>query len=98
MVEYQTGGMVENLLDIVKIKQLCKQAGIDRVDAGPKGAVLGFHKDVPPNVEKLMGWLTSKRGAVKLRPDQKIALVRHWETAPERVKGVQTVIKELASL
>ncbi|NQZ15034.1 MAG: transcription-repair coupling factor [Alphaproteobacteria bacterium] len=89
---------VENLLDIVKIKQLCKQAGIDRVDAGPKGAVLGFHKDVPPNVEKLMGWLTSKRGAVKLRPDQKIALVRHWETAPERVKGVQTVIKELASL
>lgn len=89
---------VENLLDIVKIKQLCKQAGVSRIEAGPKGAVFGFHNDVPPNVEGLMQWLASKRGAVKLRPDQKIVLVRHWETAHERVNGVRSVIKELAAL
>ncbi|MAZ75773.1 MAG: transcription-repair coupling factor [Micavibrio sp.] len=89
---------VENLLDIVKIKQLCKQAGVSRVEAGPKGAVLSFHNNIPPNVDGLMKWLTDKRGAVKLRPDQKIVLVRHWETAPERVKGVRSIIKELAAL
>jgi len=89
---------VENLMDIVKIKRLCKIAGIAKVDAGPKGAVIGFYKDVPPNVEKLMMWLTSKRGAVKLRPDQKIALVRQWDTPSERVNGVKALMKELANL
>ncbi|MEM9470021.1 MAG: transcription-repair coupling factor, partial [Pseudomonadota bacterium] len=89
---------VENLMDIVKIKQLCKKAGVAKVEAGPKGAVLSFHNNIPPNVDALMVWLQEKRGAVKLRPDQKIALVRNWETAPERVKGVQSVMKELSTL
>jgi len=89
---------VENLMDIVKIKQLCKIAGVSKVDAGPKGAVLEFHNNLPPKVDALMAWLASKRGAVKLRPDQKIALVRQWDTPAMRVKGVQSVMKELASL
>ena len=28
----------ENLLEVVKIKQLCRRAGISKLDAGPKGA------------------------------------------------------------
>ncbi len=90
---------VENLLDIFAIKQLCRQAGVDRVEAGPKGAVIGFHKDTPPDAAKVMQWITDKRGSVKIRPnDQKIVAVRHWETPAERVKGVQNLMKELASL
>lgn len=89
---------VDNLLDIVKIKQLCKIAGIDRVEAGPKGILLGFYKDTPPDVEKLMGWITSRRGSIKLRPDQKLVAPRHWDTVAERVRGVQSMMKELADL
>ena len=89
---------VENLLDIVAIKQLCKHAGIASVEAGPKGAVLGFHNNTPPNVESLMHWMTSKGGAVKLRPDQKLVAIRHWDTPDKRVKGVQSLVKELAGL
>jgi len=90
---------VENLLDIFAIKQLCRAAGVDRVEAGPKGAVIGFYKDTPPNPEKIMQWLDSKKGSVKIRPhDQKIVAVRHWETTDERVKGVQRLMKELAAI
>jgi transcription-repair coupling factor (superfamily II helicase) len=88
---------VENLLDIVSIKQLCKRAGVGSVEAGPKGAVIGYHKDNPPNIPKLMQWISEKRGTVKLRPDQKIVAVRHWESAPERVKGVQKLMEELVA-
>ncbi|MCB1531555.1 MAG: transcription-repair coupling factor [Alphaproteobacteria bacterium] len=89
---------VENLLDIVSIKQLCKKAGVSSVEAGPKGAVIGFHKDSPPNVQGLMEWMSTKAGAIKLRPDQKLVAIRNWETPAQRVKGVQILMKELASL
>ncbi len=90
---------VENLLDIVAIKQLCRKAGIDRVDAGPKGAVIGFYKDTAEDPVKIMRWIESKRGSIKIRPkDQKIVAVRHWETTQERVKGVESLMKELAAL
>lgn len=89
---------VENLLDIVAIKQLCRTAGIDKVEAGPKGAVLGFRKDTPPNVPGLMEWIAGYRGAIKLRPDQKIVVVRHWEETPARVQGVESLVRQLAKL
>ncbi|MFP4314304.1 MAG: transcription-repair coupling factor [Alphaproteobacteria bacterium] len=89
---------VENLLAIVAIKQLCKKAGVGSVEAGPKGCTIGFHKDAPPNVEKLMGWIQSKAGTVKIRPDQKLSIIRQWEKPQHRVSGVKTLMKELAGL
>ena len=89
---------VQNLLDIVAIKQLCKKAGVSSVEGGPKGAVIAFHNNVPPNVEGLMHWMTSKGGALKLRPDQKLVAIRHWDTPSKRVKGVRSLMKELAGL
>ena len=89
---------VQNLLDIVSIKQLCKKAGISSIEAGPKGAVMAFHNNTPPDVEGLMHWMTSKGGALKLRPDQKLVAIRHWDTPAKRVKGVQSLMKELSAL
>lgn len=90
---------VENLMDIIGIKQLCRQAGVDKIDAGPKGAVVSFHNNTPPNIPALMGWMQTKGGgAVKLRPDQKLVAVRGWDKTVHRVKGVQDLMKELAAL
>ncbi len=89
---------VQNLIHIVKIKQLCKKAGVSSVEAGPKGAVIGFHKDAPPNLEGLMHWMTSKGGAIKLRPDHKLVAIRHWDTPTKRVKGTHSLMAELSSL
>lgn len=86
---------VENLLDILKIKQLSRKAGIANVEAGPKGAVLTFHNDRPPNIPSLMKWIAEQRGAVRLRPDQKLAVTRAWENVTQRVKGVQSLLREL---
>lgn len=89
---------VENLLEIVTIKQLSRMAGIDRVDAGPKGLVIGFHKDSPPDLEGLMRWMNEKGGAVKLRHDHKLVVIRQYENAAQRVKGAKSVLKQLSSL
>jgi transcription-repair coupling factor (superfamily II helicase) len=89
---------VENLLDIVAIKQLCKKAGVSKVEAGPKGAVIEFYKNSPPDVAGLMKWMQEKGGALKLRPDQKLVAIRHWDSASARVKGVQNLMKELSQI
>ena len=89
---------VENLLDILEIKMLCKKAGVSHIDAGPKGAMIAFHKNIPPNVDALMRWITTKAGSVKVRPDQKISAIRAWPKTPQRVKGVRTLMKELVEL
>ncbi|QQG37233.1 MAG: transcription-repair coupling factor [Micavibrio aeruginosavorus] len=87
----------ENLLSIVAIKQYCRMAGVDRLDAGPKGVVIGFYKDSPPNVPGLMKWMQEKGGSVKLRPDQKLFTPRQWMSTQQRVKGVESLVKELAA-
>jgi len=89
---------VENLLDILAIKQLCKKAGVSHVDAGPKGAIIAFHKNMPPNIDGLMAWIGKKAGSVKIRPDQKLSAIRSWTKTPERVKGVHRLMKELSEL
>jgi len=89
---------VHNLLDIVVIKQLCKQAGVSNIEAGPKGAVITFHNNIPPNVPALMRWINERAGAVKLRPDQKLLAPRGWERTDHRVSGVKALMTELAKI
>ncbi len=89
---------VENLLEILEIKQLCKKAGVSNIDAGPKGALFAFHNNAPPNIEGLLQWIGTKAGTVKIRPDQKISAIRQWPKPEHRIKGVQTIMRELANL
>jgi transcription-repair coupling factor (superfamily II helicase) len=89
---------VSNLLDIVKIKLLCRRAGVEQVDAGPKGAIVAFRGAAPPNPEKLLAWMMERPGSVKLRPDQKLGVIRAWETPRERVRGVSSLMGDLAKL
>lgn len=86
---------VDNLLDTVRLKLMCKAANIDRVDAGPKGAIIGFHNDMPPSVDKLFAWLQQRKGAVKLRPDQKISAVKNWPNVDKRIQGLRVLLKEI---
>ncbi|MCB1720468.1 MAG: hypothetical protein KDI11_01765, partial [Alphaproteobacteria bacterium] len=76
----------------------CKKAGVSSVEAGPKGAVIGFHNNTPPNIEGLLHWMTSKGGALKMRPDHKLVAVRQWDSVACRIKGVQNLMKELMEI
>ncbi len=91
-------GEVENLLQTMEIKRLCRQAGVAKLDAGPKGAVIGFHEDRFAKPEKLMAWIIEQAGTAKVRPDQKLVLVRAWDDPLRRLEGVKKVLGEMASL
>jgi transcription-repair coupling factor (superfamily II helicase) len=89
---------VENLLQTVEIKQLCRKSGVEKIDAGPNGMVIGFRDNRFAHPEKLIKWISSQVGTAKVRPDQKVALIRAWSDAALRLKGVKNILLELSQL
>lgn len=88
----------ENLIKTISLKNLCKQAGVEKVDAGPKGAVIAFRKSNFSNPAGLVEFLTQQKGTAKLRPDHKLVFMRRWDSPPERFEGVRYLIGELAKI
>ena len=89
---------VENLLQVIAIKQLCKQASVDRIEVGPKGAVLSFRDNRFAHPEKLIQFVMKRADTIKLRPDHKLVFMRTWDEPKQRLKGVGNLLTDLAKL
>jgi len=89
---------VDNLLEIVDIKRLCRIANVEKVEAGPKGALAAFRNNTFANPAGLVAYLGKQSGTAKLRPDHRLVLMRSWETPDDRLKGVRRLIRELAAI
>ena len=89
---------VETLLRVVQIKAMCRRAGVAKLDGGPKGATLQFHRDQFANPAGLAQFLAESQGRAKLRPDHKLVIRRGWEDDDARVRGAYQLTKELAKL
>jgi transcription-repair coupling factor (superfamily II helicase) len=59
---------VENLLQVVALKLQCRAAGVEKVDAGPKGVVVAFHKNRFANPAGLVAWVSSQKGIINAAP------------------------------
>ena len=89
---------VRHLLDVVSIKLLCRKANVASVDAGPKGAVIGFRGDTVANPAALVQWITGQGALAKLRPDMQLVVMRSWESPEERLKGTRQLMQTLVKL
>jgi transcription-repair coupling factor (superfamily II helicase) len=89
---------VDHLLDVMEIKGLCRAASIAKVDAGPKGAVVTFHRNAFPNPQGLAQFLQSSRGLAKLQPDHKLIFKGDWDQPQVRFKGVRGFVSALAEI
>jgi transcription-repair coupling factor (superfamily II helicase) len=88
---------VENLLAVVSLKRACREAGVEKLEAGPKGMVIAFRGNAFRNPAGLVGWLATKGGQVRLRPDHKLAIAREMDVA-ERVRMAREVLGSLARI
>ena len=86
------------LLDVMEIKALCRTAGIDKIDAGSKGATVAFRKGVFANPEALVKYITLHRATVKLQPDQRLLVKGEWNDAAVRLKAVRDFATALADM
>jgi transcription-repair coupling factor (superfamily II helicase) len=89
---------VKSLLKVVAIKRLCRIAQVEKIDAGPKGATISFRNNAFPQPEKLVAWIAVNAQTAKVRPDQKLVIMRDWASAEERLVGAGQVLQRLAEL
>ncbi|HEY0925100.1 transcription-repair coupling factor [Brevundimonas sp.] len=86
----------KQLLRIVGIKANCKTAHIERIDVGPKGAVLTLRDNSFPNPVGLVGLIQKNHAFWKIRPDQKIVVKGDWDTPEDRLKVAERITADLA--
>jgi transcription-repair coupling factor (superfamily II helicase) len=89
---------VEHLLQIVAVKALCRRANVEKVDVGPKGAVISFRDNTFANPAGLIRWIGEQGSIAKVRPDQKVVLIRDWEKVEERLRGLAATMIMLARI
>jgi len=89
---------VEHLLKIVFIKGLCRIANVEKVDAGPKGVVLTFRNKEFPNPAALVGYIGEQGTLAKIKPDQRVVILRDWPVPEKRLKGSAVILTQLAKL
>ena len=89
---------VENLLQTISIKHMCRRAGVEKLEAGPKGAVISFYNNQFAAVEKLVQYIAESSGTVKIRQDETLVYIRSWHDKDMRPQGCKRILQELIDL
>ncbi len=88
---------LENLLKIIDLKILCKSLNIETIEAGDKGALVGFYKGKFSKPEKLINYIQSGNN-IRLRPDNKIVFIKNLKTARTRFDYCKQILNDFANL
>ncbi len=88
----------DQLLKVVAIKGLCREANVSKIDVGPKGAVVSFRADHFANPAGLVAFIQKHPLVWRLRPDQKLSVRGEWATPKSRLAAAERVLSEIATL
>ena len=89
---------VRYLFKVATIKAYCRRANVEKVDAGPKGAVITFRDNKFAQPERLIYFIRQHGQAARVRPDMKVVFFQEWETPEERLTGTTEILRQLANL
>src|SRR5213078_1020322 len=89
---------VRYLFKVATIKAYCRRANVEKVDAGPKGAVITFRDNKFAQPERLIYFIRQHGQAARVRPDMKVVFFQEWETPEERLSGTTEILRQLANL
>jgi transcription-repair coupling factor (superfamily II helicase) len=89
---------VRYLFKVAAIKAYCRRANVEKVDAGPKGAVITFRENKFAQPDRLVYFIRQHGQAAKVRPDMKVVFLQVWKTPEERLMGTTEILRQLANL
>jgi transcription-repair coupling factor (superfamily II helicase) len=89
---------VEHLLQIMAIKALCRRANIEKIDAGPKGAVLSFRDNIFANPEGLIAYIRERGRDARVRPDMKVVFLDDWESPKIRLRATTDILRRMVKI
>lgn len=84
---------VSALLKVVRIKALCRAAGIAKFEGGPKGATLQFHNDKFSRPENLAEYIRAPKNRAQIK-DNSLIILRDWKNADTRLQQAEAIAQE----
>ncbi|MGH7023942.1 MAG: transcription-repair coupling factor, partial [Caulobacteraceae bacterium] len=88
----------DQLLKVVAIKGLCREANVAKIDVGPKGALVSFRGDHFANPAGLVAFIQKHPEAWRLRPDQRLSVKGEWASPKARLAAAERVLEDIARL
>jgi transcription-repair coupling factor (superfamily II helicase) len=88
----------DQLLKVVAIKGLCREANVAKIDVGPAGAVVTFRGDHFANPAGLVDHVQKHPMSWRLRPDQKLSIKGEWATPKGRLAAAERILEEIARM
>ena len=89
---------VENLLDTIKIKNICKNLEIEKIETGEKGAKITFYKDNFFNPDALIRLISKNPTKFKIKDGTKLLIAnRDWKKPENRIPELKKILFEIES-
>jgi transcription-repair coupling factor (superfamily II helicase) len=73
-------------------------AQVSKIEVGPRGALVSFHENRPPNIPGLLAYVEKLGAVAKLRPDGKLVINRNWPDPRAKLNGCLQLSKGLANV
>ena len=89
---------VSTLLEIINIKQYCKNTNVYKIDAGKNGINLKFYNDIFPKPENLLKYITKNSERILVNSDQSIIIKKNMSNKNERIRLVKEELKMISDL
>ena len=71
---------------------------MEKIDAGPKGAVITFRDNTFANPEGLVAYIREQGTGARVRPDMKVVFFDEWEKPEDRLKGAAGILRALVGI
>jgi transcription-repair coupling factor (superfamily II helicase) len=89
---------VTTLFEVMGLKQLCKQAGVAKIDVGDRGMTLAFFQNTFAAPTKLITYVLEKKGVITVRPDQSLVIKADIRDPKAKLKLAHKVLRDLVGL
>ena len=75
-----------------------RRANVERIEVGPKGAVLALRDNIFANPEGLIAYIGKHPEGARVRPDQKVVFFDEWDAPAARLKGAAGILRTLVGI
>ncbi len=70
---------------------------MEKIEAGPKGAVIAFRDNSFANPDALIRFI-GEHDHARVRPDMKVVFFDEWERPEQRLDGATRILRNLARI
>ena len=87
---------MENLLNIITIKNLCYKCNISKIDASEKGFAITFVDGDEKQSDKILKFILSRPEKINVKPNNRIVIMKALQDPQERSSYMEKFVKALA--